>query len=203
MVKSRRSKDPIAQLRTKLSKAIQTLDLLKSEYDYDDLYHHFKNYKKTKDPSSKSLYSKYTKWNYIKKKIVKLQRELSTKYNIQVEENNNEQSSEVDPPLIKCDNCCRRPISICTSAYELNLSVISSSDVIESRTFCNLKGTRSRDSVEYNVCVQCKTHLTLVDTEEASKEKNTWLAFVWKILSSDDTINTYGGAFIWKFIPTQ
>ena len=53
------------------------------------------------------------------------------------------------------------------------------------------------------MCIQCKTHLTLVDTEEASKEKNTWPTFVWKVLSSDETINAYSGAFLWKLIPTQ
>lgn len=45
MAKSRRSKDPIFQLRTRLSKAKQILNQLRSENDYDDLYDHFKNYK--------------------------------------------------------------------------------------------------------------------------------------------------------------
>ena len=207
MVKKKRTKDPIAQLRTKLSKVKQTLRQLLKENDHTELCHHFNNYNRTKNPSSKRLYSKYKKWNHTKNNILKLQRELLTKYNTHDEESDNvdvdEEASEENLPLVKCDNCFRHHISNCTSDYTLNLSLISSSDIIGSRPFCNLKGTRSRDSVEYNVCIQCKTHLTLGNTEEATEEKNTWPALVWQILSSDETISTYGGTFIWKLIPFE
>ena len=51
--------------------------------------------------------------------------------------------------------------------------------------------------------MQCKIHLTSDDCNEAKEEKNTWPSFIWEILTSDETIESYGVKYIWKFIPFE
>ena len=72
MAKKKRSKDPIVQLQTKLTKAKQSLHGLLRENDHAELYNHYRNYNSTKNPSYKKLHSRYNRWHYINKKILKL-----------------------------------------------------------------------------------------------------------------------------------
>ena len=51
MAKKKRSKEPIAQLQTNLSKAKQSLHQLLRENELGELYNHYWNYNDTKNPS--------------------------------------------------------------------------------------------------------------------------------------------------------
>ena len=119
-----------------------------------------------------------------------------------------DQENEIDEEgsnqqIYKCDNCHRHEIPNSTNDYLLDLSPIQSSHIKTHRQYGKLDRTRSQDSIQYTVCIQCKTLLTSIDTEEATQYKNIWPSFLWEVLSSDETIKAYGASFIWKFIPFE
>lgn len=105
------------------------------------------------------------------------------------------------PIISKCFNCHR-----CQNdedpLFRLEFSIIRSNEIKLHRTYLFItRTTESQASINHCVCNQCKTYLTHECAKTANSSKNSFAAFLWFMLSSEDVHAVYGGENAWKTIP--
>ena len=108
----------------------------------------FKNTTTTTKSARKKGYLAYNTVKRLNTKIRKLSDKLKDEYGITVG-TDHPQCSEPSDPIIKCENCNRRPIQNCTSVYQMKLYTISSSLVISRIPLVFIKGSRYSDPIDY------------------------------------------------------
>lgn len=115
-----------------------------------------------------------------------------------VTENNNE-----DEGTLFCHNC-HRIQNDSDDYYSLEYHLISSDVIMGRRNYCFLTKTYANErEVYFNVCSQCKSHLTERKIDIAHQSKYVFAAFMWKILSDDSMHSRLPGSFLWMLVPQE
>ena len=111
------------------------------------------------------------------------------------------QCAEPPDPIVKGENCNRKPIQKVTSVYQMQLCTVSSALIIVRIPFAPIKGCRYIDPMDYLLCNKCEVHLSDENTNKANGPTFIWPYFYWIILSCEDIHNHYSYEFIWKIVP--
>ena len=208
------AKDPALVLIEKIEKTKSSKQDIIQANNWPRVIKSFNEYLKTKNVDYKEKYSIYRKVSRLTSRIRKLCTELRSKYNIEINEDVDNESttdddlnSHNDSELIipsKCENCNRRNLFCDDSFYDLQLRSIDSDKIHLKRQFTNIRRTTKKENViSYHVCLQCDIHLTHTDATKANETSNTWPSFIWKILYLKSIWKHYNAEFIWKLVPLK
>ena len=104
-------KDLIIDMKKKINKAkLDKMTLLRAHEDNENsLLYHFSKYNENKHSADKNGYLSYNKLKCLNTKIQKLYDKLKDAYGITVG-TDHPQCAEPPDPIVKCENCNRRPI---------------------------------------------------------------------------------------------
>ena len=107
------------------------------------------------------------------------------------------QFSEAPNPIIKCENCNRRPIQNCKSDYQMQIHTVGSALIIGRIILAFIKGTRSSDTIYYLPRNQCEVNLNEENTYKSNGLQFIWPGFYWSILRCKYIRYYYTSKFIW------
>ena len=164
------------------------------------MQYHFHKYNKYKHSSSRNVYPAYNKLKHLNTKTRRLYDKLKDTYGITVG-TDYMWCAETPGPIVKCDNCNRRPIENCTSVHKIKLCTVRTALFIGRRPFSFIKGSWSSYPIYYLLCNQYDLHFSDEDTDKVNGLQSIWPDFYWSILYWKDIRNNSSSEIIWKIVP--
>ena len=192
------------KLQNALMRSKRIIDKYSGNRDY--IFIKATDYKRTKDSSLRCIYNDYQSLKRHERIVNELQHilEMHSDSDNTTTNEDVENIFENDIIHLQCCNCKRRQMNLIESEdYSIFFTTICSSNIKHKRQFKFIRRTRNADSIDYNVCNECATHLTNNNNEEANRSQYIWPSFIWNLLQSDKVHSFYSPDYIWKFIPSK